>query len=240
MIFGLEWCKILKIRGHPAITDPSLEYDPIPPKPKAMQLAKVHSRWILSSSVKLTEDITYQKYHFQRTWHENFHSILQILSRSLGIVRFPNWRYFLWNLVMQILQDHEPSGGSFKGGTRQYMWYPRSQSSQNSSWSSFSDVPQSVQHLHSMHCHGYSLTEMSMLSENWRHVGWPEMTDRNWALHSRRKPIASHSYLIYRTRHKKPIPQLAAFSCSRSHLRGRSHSSPMKGPYPFRSWSCYS
>lgn len=28
---------------------------------------------------------------------------------------------------------HSPSGGSDMGGVRQYMWYPRSQSSQNSS-----------------------------------------------------------------------------------------------------------
>lgn len=32
-------------------------------------------------------------------------------------------------------QLQEPSGGLTNGGERQYMWYPRSQSSQNSSWS---------------------------------------------------------------------------------------------------------
>lgn len=40
-------------------------------------------------------------------------------------------------------------------------------------WSSFSLVPQRVQHLHSMHCHGYSFTLTIMLCVNCRHVGWP-------------------------------------------------------------------
>lgn len=35
------------------------------------------------------------------------------------------------SMVSQLL----PSGGSDIGGERQYMWYPRSQSSQNNSWS---------------------------------------------------------------------------------------------------------
>ena len=54
------------------------------------------------------------------------------------------------------------------------MWYPRSQSSQNRSWSSFSDVPQTVQHLHSIHCHGYFLTEMIIFSVNCKQLGWPK------------------------------------------------------------------
>ena len=81
--------------------------------------------------------------------------------------------YFLWKRSMQSLQLQLPSGGSLMGGTKQYMWYPLSQSSQKRSWSSFSLVPHRVQHLHSMHCQGYSLTEMIMLWVNCRQVGCP-------------------------------------------------------------------
>lgn len=50
----------------------------------------------------------------------------------------------LWKSTYKRLYDAQtltqsnkqlPSGGSVRGGLRQYMWYPRSQSSQNSSWS---------------------------------------------------------------------------------------------------------
>ena len=57
------------------------------------------------------------------------------------------------------------------GGTKQYMWYPLSQSSQNNSLSSFSLVPHRVQVLHSMHCQGYFLTLIIMFLVNWRQVG---------------------------------------------------------------------
>ena len=46
-------------------------------------------------------------------------------------------------------------------------------------WSSFSLVPQRVQHLHSMHCHGYSFTLMIMFCVNCRHVGWPATKENN-------------------------------------------------------------
>lgn len=52
--------------------------------------------------------------------------------------------------------------------------YPRSQSSQNSNWSSLSDVPQIEQYLHSMHCHRYRFTDIIMFGVNWRQDGWPE------------------------------------------------------------------
>lgn len=70
-----------------------------------------------------------------------------------------------------IWQLQEPSGAIFIGGSRQYMWYPRSQSSQNSSWSSFSEVPHRLQVLHSMHCQGYFLTLTFMLAVNCRQLG---------------------------------------------------------------------
>ena len=60
---------------------------------------------------------------------------------------------------------------TFIGGTRQYMWYPRSQSSQKRSLSSFSEVPHSVHDLHSIHCHGYLRTLTIMFLVNCRHVG---------------------------------------------------------------------
>jgi len=41
----------------------------------------------------------------------------------------------LWNSTRQSRQLQEPSGGEESGGERQYMWYPRSQSSQKSNWS---------------------------------------------------------------------------------------------------------
>jgi len=68
--------------------------------------------------------------------------------------------------MTQSSQAQLPSGGDSSGGLRQYMWYPRSQSSQKSNWSSLSEVPQMAQLLHSMHCHGYLRTEMIILSVN--------------------------------------------------------------------------
>ena len=40
---------------------------------------------------------------------------------------------------------------------------------------SLSDVPQSPQDLHSIHCQGYFFTEMIILAENCRHEGCPGM-----------------------------------------------------------------
>lgn len=67
-----------------------------------------------------------------------------------------------------------PSGGSDMGGLRQYMWYPLSQSSQNRSWSSFSEVPHMLQHLHSMHCQRYVFTAAIITGVNCRQEGCPE------------------------------------------------------------------
>lgn len=49
--------------------------------------------------------------------------------------RDPEWVYLEWNSSIHNLQLQEPSGGAERGGDKQYMWYPRSQSSQNKSWS---------------------------------------------------------------------------------------------------------
>lgn len=101
----------------------------------------------------------------------------------------------------QVKLGHLPSGGSDMGGLRQYMWYPRSQSSQNRSWSwksnitgqlgestaalqeatlgrltSFSEVPHMLQHLHSMHCQRYVFTAAIMMGVNCRQDGWPAGT----------------------------------------------------------------
>lgn len=71
------------------------------------------------------------------------------------LLQFQRWPNYLplWNSAVQMAQLQEPSGGDVSGGDKQYMWYPRSQSSQNSSWSSLSEVPHIEQYLHSMHCH---------------------------------------------------------------------------------------
>jgi len=43
---------------------------------------------------------------------------------------------------------------------------------------SLSEVPQTEQHLHSMHCHRYFFTEIIILSVNCRHDGWPEQDEK--------------------------------------------------------------
>ena len=97
-----------------------------------------------------------------------------------------------WYSTMHRWHDHDPSGGSDNGGFKQYMWYPRSQSSQNSSWScqtnkhvtntvkervtltSLSEVPQRPQDLHSIHCHRYFFTDSIIFAVNWRQEGWAD------------------------------------------------------------------
>lgn len=99
---------------------------------------------------------------------------------------------------MQINNETIPSGGAVSGGFKQYMWNPRSQSSQNSNWSyskhwckvkktsrlfnernmlftSFSDVPHMAQLLHSMHCHPWRLVDIIMLGVNCKQVGCPDL-----------------------------------------------------------------
>lgn len=49
----------------------------------------------------------------------------------------------------------------------------RRQVKRNGAHTSFSEVPQTLHDLHSMHCHWYVLTACIMLSVNCRHVGWP-------------------------------------------------------------------
>lgn len=41
---------------------------------------------------------------------------------------------------------------------------------------SFSDVPQTLQHLHSMHCQRYVFTAAIITAVNCRQDGWPEKT----------------------------------------------------------------
>lgn len=114
------------------------------------------------------------KIHFARCL-----SIWKILSGQIDVddgevVSFYCVIFPVWNSSVQSLQLQLPSGGCSRAGSKQYMWYPRSQSSQNNSWSSLSDVPQIVQYLHSIHCQRYFFTEIFMLAVNCRHVGWPD------------------------------------------------------------------
>lgn len=56
---------------------------------------------------------------------------------------------------------------------------------------SLSELPQRLQHLHSMHCQRYCLTDMIMLAVNWRQVGCPKSSLR------KEKKIRSQSLYSY-------------------------------------------
>jgi len=95
-------------------------------------------------------------------------------NHNSQIIIHTNYFLGVWYSSMHKWQLHDPSGGSDSGGFRQYMWYPRSQSSQNNNWSSLSEVPHNPHDLHSMHCHLYFFTEMIILGVNCKQVGWAD------------------------------------------------------------------
>lgn len=75
-------------------------------------------------------------------------------------------------VLMHKLHRQSPAGASVSGGFKQYMWYPRSQSSQKRSLSSFSELPHIVQRLHSMQSHLYCLTDSIIVGLKPRHDVW--------------------------------------------------------------------
>lgn len=95
----------------------------------------------------------------------------QYMWYLFGIERLENSNVMRVNLI-KMLNENKKKRQQKKVGYK--ATYPRSQSSQNNSWSSLSDVPQMEQYLHSIHCHLYLFTEMIMFGVNWRHDGWPE------------------------------------------------------------------
>ena len=102
-----------------------------------------------------------------------------------------------------------------------------------------SEVPQRLQHLHSIHCQRYCLTEMIILAVNCKQDGCPITknnrkkckTKTRGHRHKTRSTTKKHgenwAYQNVRNRRKRRVLLVDQISCSRSHHPGRNRSTAM-------------